>query len=224
MYYHIHYLRIVILTCLVCFPSSFVFFASAVEMKKASIARKNAVITCVVYGVLAGIVYGMGNLCHVSFYVSGWIILGGVAGLAVIFIELGMAQLKAKKEFGSFTKIIKPPKTYVEKFNAWNLLFIVLAACFEELLFRQILIRELYFELPTRFLVLAVLISAFLYAINHIYFSVFAVAQKFVSALVFAALFVFSGYNLLIPMVAHCVQNTALYLYGTYSYRKDAKK
>ncbi|MGC4020285.1 MAG: CPBP family intramembrane metalloprotease [Muricomes sp.] len=189
-----------------------------------SAARKNAIMTCVVYGGLISIVYGMGYLRNVRIVLSTWMIIGAVTGILIIFVELGMAQLKAKKEFGSFTRIIKPPKSYVEAFHIVNVILIILAAGFEEMLFRQILIRELYLGLNDYGLYIGIVMSSLLYAINHIYFSTFAVMQKLVSGLVFSMLFVFSGFNLGIPIIAHCVQNVTLYLFGAYTHGKESKK
>lgn len=222
MYYHIHYLKIIITTCLICFPSAFIFFGSAVQMRKCTIARKNAIMTWVVYLILISIVYIMGYLNNINISLSIWIVIGVGCGILVIFLELAMAQYKIKRKFGYYTKIIRPPASYIESFSFLNAILIIFAAALEEILFRQIIILELYglFDM----LLVGVILSCLLYAVNHIYFSVFSVAQKIVSGFIFSILFIFSGYNILVPIITHCVQNLVLYLFGTYTYGKESKK
>lgn len=224
MYYHIRYLNIIIIICMISFPSAFIFFANAVPSKKVSVARKNAITTCIVYGILSAIVYGLRYLKHVNLSISIYIVVGVVAGVIIIFLELLLAELKIKKEHGEFTKFIDPPKAYIEKLSILSMILIVFAAGMEELLFRQIIIRELMFNHRISGIVAGVLISSCLYAINHIYFSNFTVLQKFFSGLIFSLLFVVSGYNLLTCVVAHSTQNILLYLFGANTYKRRAKK
>lgn len=224
MYYHIHYLKIIIITCLVCFPSAFVFFGSAVQLPKCSIARKNAIMICAVYGILISIVSGMGCLKNIRYDLSKWIFVGAGFGIIVIFIEFMMAQLKAKMEFGNFAKKVSPPKSYLESFSIINVFLIILAASFEEILFRQIIIVELYSTIAGWGMIIGIVLSCILYAINHVYFGVFAVIQKIASGLIFSSLFIVSEYNVLVPIMAHCVQNLVLYIYGVYTHGKEPEK
>lgn len=223
MNYHIHYLKTIIIACMICFPSAFIFFGNSVKVGKLTLAEKNASMTCIVYGVLSGIVFGLGYLKWVSIKMSPWLIIGFFAGFAVIFLELLMAQLRAKKQYGKFTRIIKPPKSYVEKFSLLNLILIILAAGLEELLFRQIYIRELFYNIDIIGIALGLGISTLFYALNHIYFSSFAVVQKIFSGLVFGLLFIISDFNILVPIIAHCTQNVVLYIFGTITFEKESK-
>ena len=224
MYYHIRYLNIIIIICMISFPSAFIFFANAVPSKKMSSACKNAVTTCIVYGLLSAGVYGLGYIKYVDLSLSFYVVVGIITGVLIIFLELLLAELKVKKEYGKFTKFIDPPKSYVEKFNALNMILIICGASLEELVYRQIIIRELTYNRMMSGAIAGILISASFYAINHIYFSNFTVLQKLFSGMIFSLLFVASGYNLLSCIVAHSTQNLLLYLFGTYTYQRRAKK
>jgi membrane protease YdiL (CAAX protease family) len=223
MNFHTHYLEIIILACMLCFPSAFIFFGNSIKINKISVAGKNALMTCIIYSILSGIVYGLGYLKNVHAKVSWLLIVGCLSGIMVVFGELLMAQIKVKKKSGKFTRNIKPPSSYVEKFSVFNLLLIILAAGLEELVFRQIFIRELFYQFENYGIILGLGISTLFYALNHIYFGRFSIVQKIVSGLVFGLLFIISSFNILIPVIAHCTQNVSLYIFGIITFRKERK-
>lgn len=81
----------------------------------------------------------------------------------------------------------------------------VVIAVAEEIIFRGIGIGLLTGPLGWHVLT-AVIVTAGVYGLNHLYFGWLTVAQKTVSGVVFAILFIIGG-GLLVPVIAHVVQN-----------------
>ncbi len=89
----------------------------------------------------------------------------------------------------------------------WLLTFSL--AILEELMFRQIWAYFLMdiFQLPVW---VFIAVSAFLYALNHLYLGDYTFWQKLVTGAVFSAIFVLSGRSLLVPVLAHVFQNISI--------------
>ncbi len=105
---------------------------------------------------------------------------------------------------------MRSPAVYRENFSLLSILFIFAAASFEEIIFRQVILKLFVDQIGLHFL-LAALFSSLFYALNHIYFGVNAVWQKLLTGLVYSLLFAASGYNILAPILTHAVQNVTLY-------------
>lgn len=82
----------------------------------------------------------------------------------------------------------------------------VVVAAAEEVIFRGVGLHLLVHGLgwPA---VAAVGLTAVVYGLNHLYFGWLTVLQKTVTGVLFGGLFVAAGYSLLVPLVAHAVQN-----------------
>lgn len=96
--------------------------------------------------------------------------------------------------------------SYWKKSSLNIIVFTVAGGLCEEVIFRQIWfsIFESSFVLP---IFLVIIITAMVYALNHLYFGLFTIIQKFFAGLVYGLLFFISGGSLLIPLIAHGVQN-----------------
>jgi uncharacterized protein len=97
-------------------------------------------------------------------------------------------------------------------------LIIVLVVC-EELILRQFMFTIFYNTIGLG-LLLTVLVCAFIYSLNHLYFGVNTLVQKFVSGLVYTLLFYFSGSSVVVPIIAHSVQNLTLLFLSSRGGRK----
>jgi len=142
-----------------------------------------------------------------------WYIIAVVAGPLLIGLEflVGAAAIRLS---GYRVQGLKVNNKWVKISNSGFALTIVLAIL-EELMYRQlwgvILIGNL--RLPIwGFL----LISSSAYGFNHIYFGLVTFLQKVVSGVVFALLYVYSGGAILIPIIAHTLQNVIVLFLGRY--------
>lgn len=79
----------------------------------------------------------------------------------------------------------------------------------EEVIFRGVGLSLVVDELGAP-VVVAVALTALAYGFNHLYFGWLTVAQKCLTGVAFGMLFVASGHSLLVPVVAHVVQNLAV--------------
>lgn len=86
---------------------------------------------------------------------------------------------------------------------------LVLIAVGEELIYRQIWLGSLIgtFGLPP---LVALGLSSFAYGLNHLYFGPLSVATKTLMGLIYGGLFLYSGNNIWVPIVAHVLQNGLL--------------
>lgn len=87
----------------------------------------------------------------------------------------------------------------------------VLVAIAEEVIFRGVGIYLLTGTLGAP-IAMAVVITALAYGLNHLYFGWLTVLQKCITGIVLGGLFVAAGYSVLVPMVAHVVQNLVVLL------------
>jgi len=81
----------------------------------------------------------------------------------------------------------------------------------------EIFYRGLWFGTLERFglpLALALGISSLAYGLNHLSFGATSVLSKTVSGCLYGALYALGGRNLLLPLVAHCLQNLVLFQIG----------
>ena len=79
----------------------------------------------------------------------------------------------------------------------------------EELILRQALF-SLFFMGMKLHLWLVIVLCTVIYALNHIYFGLQALPQKIVSGLIYVCLYYYSGMAILVPILAHSVQNLTL--------------
>jgi membrane protease YdiL (CAAX protease family) len=93
------------------------------------------------------------------------------------------------------------------------ILFTLLVALMEEIVFRG-LWRIVFLDNLGVTVMLFVGISALIYGCNHLYYGPVTVLQKTISGAGYGILFVLSGFNLLIPITAHLLQNILILFMG----------
>lgn len=95
---------------------------------------------------------------------------------------------------------------YWQKTSINVIIFTAAGGLCEEIIFRQIWFHVLgsVIALPVS---LIVIITAIVYSLNHLYFGFLTIVQKFFTGLVYGLLFYASGGSLLIPLIAHGIQN-----------------
>jgi membrane protease YdiL (CAAX protease family) len=221
MNFHIPCLRYLLVLYVIVFPSAYIFFLKTIRFSKKSRILQENIPIIIVYLALLSLGCSMG-LIGIFLFVSAplWYIaaaVGGGVNILLEYIEASVPFLYKGKGF----PCLSPVKMYATGFRIWDLASIIVAAGLEETVFRQFMLQGLFKEMSLP-LIAGILLSSFFYGINHVYFGSFAVFQKITSGIVFSCLFVFSGYNLLIPVICHMSQNIILYCYS--SLRKDEMK
>lgn len=92
-------------------------------------------------------------------------------------------------------------------------IFTILLAIVEELIYRQlwsvIILDNLGLHVAG-----FILISSFVYGFNHLYYGFSTFLQKAVSGVILSLLYLLSGRSILIPLVAHSLQNAVILLMG----------
>ena len=219
MIFHIPCLEFLLYFYMMAFPSAYLYFLKpCIPIKDNPLLKENLSIV-IVYGVLmilalAGGMTGSFSLTSGEEGSIVWMLIpvALVMGLGNIGLEFMEASIPVYRKTGKFPKM-RPTSLYIGKFQVLNFFSIIAAAALEELIFRQVLICGIFPELGFDFRV-SVVLSAAMYAINHVYFGRFAVLQKLTSGLVYGLLFAVSGWNIGISILCHASQNLILYFYS----------
>lgn len=213
MIFHIQCLKYILFLFLIMFPSAYIFFLKPVTFcRKSKLIQENISII-IIYSILIVI----GILSHLLSFPniysdSIWYLFAFMSGFINIIFEYFEAAIPKLIKYKKFPKLF-PSSLYSESFSLMGIFSIVCAASLEEIIFRQFMICGLLINL-TSSTIIYIFMSAFFYSINHIYFGRLVILQKFIPGLVFSILFIFSEYNIFVPIVAHVTQNIVLYLYS----------
>jgi membrane protease YdiL (CAAX protease family) len=145
------------------------------------------------------------RLAHWHYYA-----LGILCAPICLGIEYVLASFVSWKQTGGFGRGVQlNPRWQVKMASSVKILILCVVAC-EEVIFRQIWIRHLLALGGTR-LSLAIVLSAGIFGLNHIQFGATAVATKLVSGIIYGCLYIASGYSLLVPLLAHGLQNVLVF-------------
>ena len=221
MPFPIQCLKYLMLLFVMVFPSAYLYFLKPfIRLKNNRMLEEN-LSTIIVYGLLLLLAAAFGSrgewyMGSLWFFYPAAVLMG--------FVNVGAEYLEAavpvKRKTGKFPRI-QPTSVYRGGFSSARLLSLILAAALEELIFRQIVISGILVPMGLDIWAAAVL-SAFFYSLNHVYFGRFAVIQKMTSGMVYSALFVLSGGNILVSILCHCVQNLSLFIFTVY--RTDSRR
>ncbi len=99
------------------------------------------------------------------------------------------------------------------KTNINVIILSVFIGTFEEVVYRQLWFNILFKDFKLH-IVVVFIITSFVYALNHIFLGRQVFFQKILAGVVYGGLFYFSGFNILIPIIAHCLENTVILLKG----------
>ncbi|MDD5986744.1 MAG: type II CAAX endopeptidase family protein [Eubacteriales bacterium] len=218
MTFHIPCLKEVLLLCVLVFPSAFLYFVKPWFSSKLHSLMAENVSTILVYGLLLLLSFGMGAFSPAKCTAcvpGGYLVLclaAIAAGGGNVAAEYLMAALPVRRKSGTMPKA-HPPSLYREHLSVLSVISILAAASAEELIFRGVIQGSIFPALgfPAW---LGLLLSAFFYAMNHVYFGRFTVLQKMVSGLVFSALFLTGGGWILPSILCHAAQNLILYCWA----------
>ncbi|MGE5341233.1 MAG: CPBP family intramembrane glutamic endopeptidase [Candidatus Omnitrophota bacterium] len=126
-----------------------------------------------------------------------------------IFLEYGLNRIYLYVTTGKKYKGLTLHADWKSHYTVLSLLLISFVAIGEEFIFRQcwFFILAKTFSLPVGVIIL---ITSLIYALNHLHYGIHTVLSKFVSGSIYGSLYVWGGYNILLPMVTHVFQNLAL--------------
>lgn len=194
------------------FPSAYIFFLRPISFHKTSRLINDNMQNIIVYLILVAVGTWSNYLGELSIR-SNWylFLISPVIGCCNVWIEYLVVGISFVVNGKKWPKL-KPTSVYSGKWSWCGFVLIFIAASLEEIVFRQVMIQGIFKQWQLSIWI-GVLISSLLYAINHVYFGRFTVIQKFISGLFFSLLFVWSGNNILIPILSHCAQNIYLYCY-----------
>ncbi|MBD5640264.1 CPBP family intramembrane metalloprotease [Clostridium botulinum] len=99
------------------------------------------------------------------------------------------------------------------KTNINVMLLSIFIGIFEEVVYRQLWFNILFKDFKLH-IVGVFIITSFAYALNHIFLGKQVLFQKILAGVVYGGLFYFSGFNILIPIITHCLENTVILLKG----------
>ncbi|MDU1322058.1 MAG: CPBP family intramembrane glutamic endopeptidase [Clostridium botulinum] len=99
------------------------------------------------------------------------------------------------------------------KTNINVIILSVFIGIFEEVVYRQLWFNILFKDFKLH-IVGVFIITSFVYALNHIFLGKQVFFQKILAGVVYGGLFYFSGFNILIPIITHCLENTVILLKG----------
>lgn len=99
------------------------------------------------------------------------------------------------------------------KTNINVIILSVFIGIFEEVVYRQLWFNILFKDFKLH-IVGVFIITSFVYALNHIFLGKQVFFQKILAGVVYGGLLYFSGFNILIPIIAHCLENIVILLKG----------
>lgn len=215
MAYPIQSLKTAMVLAMLCLPIGLgvnvsYFLSGAIKRKKISTSYLGLIIsysTILAVAVLARIVHP--EWVRIRLDVLG-IMTATVLGIVCICIEylVGVLLTLFFTRQRVFKLSVHSVYSDTQKADMWDVVFIGVFVILEELVFRTAVINILFgLEFPT---VAIVVIAISVFALNHVQWGLFALIQKMFSGCVFVLLYLLFDYNILIPVIAHCVQNYTL--------------
>lgn len=215
MAYPIQSLKTAMVLAMLCLPIGLgvnvsYFLSGAIKRKKISTSYLGLIIsysTILAVAVLARIVHP--EWVRIRLDVLG-IMTATVLGIVCICIEYlaGVLLTLFFTRQWVFKLSVHSVYSDTQKADMWDVVFIGVFVILEELVFRTAVINILFgLEFPT---VAIVVIAISVFALNHVQWGLFALIQKMFSGCVFVLLYLLFDYNILIPVIAHCVQNYTL--------------
>lgn len=168
------------------------------------------------------IVFFTGYVGYINYNVNVYfIILAFIMSFVCIGIEIFEAMLVHFFKYKFWIKNIEIHEV-IEKNNILSdTIIIFLGVLCEEIIFRQVFFNITYNLLGINIYVV-VMLSAFIYSINHIYFGTNVVLQKFIIGIIYSLLYVYSSFCIVIPTITHFAQNFILYILSFKRNKREA--
>lgn len=217
MTYPIQFLKSIMILITVCLPIGLgvnlsYFISAAIKRKKLCIDYLGMIISYIIIFTIA-LISDMVSISNIklNFNLLGFL-LAIPAGLLCIGIEyvagVGLNYLSTKRWV--FQVSVHSVYSNSQKLDCWDISAVALFVILEELIFRCSLFSILLEFNISLLLICATAVAVF--ALNHVHWGIFIFIQKLLSGCVFVMLYVLFDYNIIIPIIAHLIQNFTLLL------------
>ena len=143
---------------------------------------------------------------------SLWLFVAIIAGPCIVLLEMSFSYLIVFLKEKKLVKIVINDLKSKERVSG---VWIVLIGILEEIVYRKIWFFILLGIGVNVYLV--ILISAIVYALNHLSLGIMIFYQKLLAGIVFGLLFYVSGYLIAVPIIAHALQNCLVVLLSHYT-------
>ena len=167
------------------------------------------------------IVFFTGYIGNINYNISIYfVILSFIMSFICIGIEIFEAMLIHFFKYRFWIKNIEVHEIIEKKNILFDIIIIFIGALCEEIIFRQVFFNITYNVFNIN-IYIVIILSAFIYSINHIYFGANAVFQKFIVGIIYSLLFVYSSFSIIAPVITHFLQNFILYIL---SFRRNKRE
>ncbi len=217
MNFHIHYLSAFLVLLAISFPTSLIGI-----FYKLNFGRINTILpNSLSYLLFVIIVFFTGYIGSINYNISIYfVILSFIMSLICIGIEIFEAMLIHFFKYRFWIKNIEVHEIIEKKNILFDIIIIFIGALCEEIIFRQVFFNITYNVFNIN-IYIVIILSAFIYSINHIYFGANAVFQKFIVGIIYSLLFVYSSFSIIAPVITHFLQNFILYIL---SFRRNKRE
>ncbi|WP_297203761.1 CPBP family intramembrane glutamic endopeptidase [uncultured Brachyspira sp.] len=205
---HTHYLSALLVLTAVSFPTSLIGIFIKLNLGRINNILPNALS----YALFVIMVFFTGYIGIINYSANIYfIIIAFVFSFICIGLELFEGIIIHFIKYRVWIKNIEVHKIIEKKNIFFDIIIIFIGALCEEIIFRQVFFNIAY-NIFSINIFIVIILSAFIYAINHIYLGANAVFQKFIVGLIYSLLFVYSSFCIIIPVITHFSQNMILYL------------
>ena len=207
---HTHYLSALLVLTAVSFPTSLIGIFIKLNLGRINNILPNALS----YALFVIMVFFTGYIGIINYSANIYfIIIAFVFSFICIGLELFEGIIIHFIKYRVWIKNIEVHKIIEKKNIFFDIIIIFIGALCEEIIFRQVFFNIAY-NIFSINIFIVIILSAFIYAINHIYLGANAVFQKFIVGLIYSLLFVYSSFCIIIPVITHFFQNMILYLFS----------
>ncbi|WP_286032999.1 CPBP family intramembrane glutamic endopeptidase [Brachyspira pilosicoli] len=208
MNFHTHYLSAIVVLIAVSFPTSLIGIFLKLNLGRISTILPNALS----YFLFVVMVFFTGYVGSINYNVNIYfVVLAFIMSFVCIAVEIIEAYAVHFIKYKFWIKKISVHEIINKNNVFFDIIIILIGALCEEIIFRQVFFNILYNILELNIFIV-IIISAFIYSINHIYFGANAVFQKFIVGIIYSLLFVYSSFSVIIPAITHFCQNMILYI------------
>ena len=217
MNFHTHYLSAFLVLLAISFPTSLIGI-----FYKLNFGRINTILpNSLSYLLFVIIVFFTGYIGSINYNISIYfVILSFIMSFVCIGIEIFEAMLIHFFKYRFWIKNIEVHEIIEKKNILFDIIIIFIGALCEEIIFRQVFFNITYNVFNIN-IYIVIILSAFIYSINHIYFGANAVFQKFIVGIIYSLLFVYSSFSIIAPVITHFLQNFILYIL---SFRRNKRE
>ncbi|MEI0700977.1 CPBP family intramembrane glutamic endopeptidase [Brachyspira intermedia] len=217
MNFHTLYLSAFLVLLAISFPTSLIGI-----FYKLNLGRINTILpNSLSYLLFVIIVFFTGYIGSINYNISIYfVILSFIMSFICIGIEIFEAMLIHFFKYRFWIKNIEVHEIIEKKNILFDIIIIFIGALCEEIIFRQVFFNITYNVFNIN-IYIVIILSAFIYSINHIYFGANAVFQKFIVGIIYSLLFVYSSFSIIAPVITHFLQNFILYIL---SFRRNKRE